>query len=87
MTPDNYENAEMVAEITVRRFFSHYLEEVFPEQLDRVVTAHNKDVTAHAPQIKAAVEVAAIKLKLWVIGLAVSGGAAAGAGLTKLLGG
>lgn len=85
MNGDECKKMEMVAELTVQRFFDHYLEEVFPKQLSATILAHNQDVTAHAPQIKGAVETAAARLKLWVYGLMFGGGVGAGAGITAVV--
>jgi len=85
MTPEERREMEAVAELTVQRFFNHYLTEVWPEQLAMSITAHNSDVSAHAPQIKSAVSAATDKLKVWTLGLVFSGGVAGGATLAKLL--
>ena len=73
------------AELVVRRFFQHYMDEVWPEQLETVITAHNKDVTAHAPQIKAAVTAESSHIKLWLVGLVFTVGAGSGVGVTRLI--
>lgn len=85
MTPEECKKMEMVAEATTQRFFNHYLEEVFPKQLTATITAHNRDVTAHAPQIKGAVEMATARLKLWVLGLVFGGGIGLGAGVARAI--
>ncbi len=77
---------ELIAEIEVRRFFDIFLNEVFPQQLEAVVTAHNRDVTAHAPQIKAAIKAESSRIKLWVYGLIFAAGAGGGVGVAKAFG-
>ena len=74
---------ELVAEVTVRRFFDHYLDEIFPEQLKRTIVAHNQDVTAHSEQIKIAVKAESSRLKLWVLGLIFAGGIGGGVGIAR----
>lgn len=76
---------ETTAELVVRRFFDHYLDEVFPEQLAQMITAHNNDVNAHTRQIRDAVHAESTRLKLWVYGLIFASGVGGGAGLVKLL--
>ena len=71
-------------ELTIRRFFTHYLEEVFPKQLAAAITAHNRDVTAHIQQIREAVKAESSKLKLWLFGLIFTGGIGGGIGLGRL---
>lgn len=74
---------ELLAEVTVRRFFTHYLEEVFPKQLAATITAHNKDVTAHTQQIQGAVRAESSRVKLWLISLIFVGGVGGGVGVAK----
>ena len=68
------------ADRSVRRYFDHYLSEVFPDQLERAITSHNQDVSAHHEQIKNAVGVTALKIKLWVLCLTFVVGIGSGAG-------
>lgn len=84
MDEKDCKKVELVAEITVRRFFDHYLNEVFPEQLTATITAHNSDVTAHAQQIKDAVTAESSRVKLWLLGLIFTGGFGGGLGIAKL---
>jgi len=77
--------AEKTAELVVRRFFTHYLIEIFPKQLAEVIAAHNCDINAHSEQISAQVKIAVGQLKLWVIGLVFAGGIGGGVGLAKFL--
>ncbi len=83
MNNDPCKKMELVAEVTVQRFFTHYLEEVFPEQLTAAITAHNKDVTAHAPQIRVAVKAESSRIRLWIVGLIFAGGLGGGIGIAK----
>lgn len=85
MTDRECKKMELIAEVTVQRFFSHYLNEIFPEQLAAAITAHNKDVTAHTRQIKIAVQAESSRLRLWLAGLLISGGVGAGFGLNRLV--
>jgi hypothetical protein len=41
------EQVSTIAELEVRRYFDHYLTEVFPGQVKAVVDAHNNDPNAH----------------------------------------
>lgn len=81
----NCKKMELIADATVQKFFNHYLTEIFPEQLAKVIAAHNCDVTAHAEQISAKVEVAVGRLKLWIIALIFAGGVGGGVGLSRVL--
>lgn len=60
-----------VAELEVRRYFDHYLENVYPTQL----AAHNNDATAHGGVS------GKVNKIMWVA----AGAAAIGGGVTKLL--
>lgn len=85
MDKGDCEKVKLIAEVTVQRFFTHYLEEVFPEQLEATITAHNKDVTAHTRQIRDAVKAESSRFKLWVVGLIFAGGIGGGVGITKIV--
>jgi len=74
---------ELIAEIRVRRFFTHYLEEIFPRQLTATIAAHNVDVTAHHRQIQEAIKTESIRLRLWLIGMVFVGGLGGGVGIAK----
>lgn len=76
---------ETTAELVVLRFFTHYLNEVFPEQLEQMITAHNNDVNAHTRQIKDAVKAESTRLKLWAYGLIFAGGVGGGVGVSRLI--
>jgi len=80
------EDVEMTAEITVRRFFDNYLNNVFPEQLIAVISAHNKDVTAHHEQIVSAVKAESNRVKLWIYTVLVTVGIGGGFALARLVG-
>ena len=82
MTEAECVKMEQIAELKVRRFFDHFLNEVLPE----IFNSHDKDVTAHKQQIRGAVEAGAMRLKLWVLGSAFTVGCGLGGLLVKLLG-
>ena len=85
MDDKDYKKVELVAEVTVQRFFTHYLEEVFPEQLEKTITAHNQDITAHVEQIKSAVKAESSRIRLWLVGLIFTGGVGGGVGIAKVV--
>jgi len=72
---------ESIAELTVRRYFDKYLEEVFPKQIAAVVEAHNAAADAHG-----GIREAFSKHKWLVLGFVAGGGIAAGAGIERLFG-
>ena len=76
---------ETIAELAIRRFFDHYLDNVFPEQLDRVIHAHNADAGAHKQQIQHAVRTESYRIRLWLIGLIFAGGVGGGIGLNRII--
>ena len=39
-----------IADLAINRYFDHYLTEVFPDQLDRLMKSHNADGGAHPTQ-------------------------------------
>lgn len=71
LTENERTETQQIAELEVRRYFDHYLENVFPTQM----AAHNNDSTAHSGVVG---QVSKIK---WIA----AGAAAVGGGLTKLL--
>ena len=77
---------EMIAEVKVRRFFDHYLNEVFPKQLAAAITAHNLDVTAHSQQIEEAVKTESLRTRLLMLGMIFIGGLGGGLGISKVIG-
>lgn len=66
------------AELEVRRYFDHYLENVFPNQVQQMLQAHNLSPDAHG-----GVERRFNKVAWMVAGLAMAGGGTA-AGILKL---
>ncbi len=86
MSDQDGRKMELVAEVTVQRFFTHYLEEVFPQQLQAAITAHNRDVTAHKQQIQDVVRAESSRVKLWILSLIFAGGIGGGVGLARVLG-
>ena len=85
MNGENCEKMKLIAEVTVQRFFDHYLEEVFPKQLEQLIAAHNRDVTAHTRQIQGAVRAESSRVKLWLMGVIFTGGLGGGIGIAKFL--
>ena len=85
MNPADCEKTKLVARVEVQDYFNHYLEEVFPEQLERSITAHNLDVTAHSVQIKTAIKAESSRVRLWIVGLIFAGGFGGGVGVSKAL--
>lgn len=41
-----------IADLQINRYFDRYLTEIFPDQLDRMMQAHNSDNQAHPVQFK-----------------------------------
>jgi len=39
-----------IAKLQINEYFDHYLTEVFPEQIDRIMSSHNSDGDAHPIQ-------------------------------------
>ena len=46
-TPMTSEKARAIAELEVRRYFDHYLTNVFPRQLEAAIEKHDGDREAH----------------------------------------
>ena len=76
---------ERIARLEVQAGFAHYLTEIFPEQLERIIAAHNCDVTAHVEQIQNAVKTESARMKLWLYGLIFAGGIGGGVGLHRAI--
>lgn len=74
-------------DLEIQKYFNHYLYNVFPKQLQEAIGNHNQNVEAHREQIKNALALASLKLKLWVVGSVFAGGVGSGVGLLKLFGG
>ncbi len=83
MDDQDYKRVEVIAKLTVREYFDHYLIEVFPTQLKEAIITHNKDVTAHYEQIKGAVGAESSRLKMWMFGLIFASGIGGGVGIAK----
>lgn len=47
MNDPQRKETEEIAELGVRRYFDYYLTKVFPDQIRRVIVAHNESVEAH----------------------------------------
>ena len=85
MDEQEREQVRLMFEVGILRFFDHYLTKVFPKQCKEIVSAHNKDVTAHAPQIKIAVQAESARIRLWLVCLVFAGGLGGGVGVAKLV--
>lgn len=73
-----------IAELAVRRYFDHYLTEVFPAQVKGIegkIRAHDQSVFAHGSIVRRFA-----KFKYLLLGFAAAGGIAGGAGIDRLLG-
>lgn len=70
---------ERIAELEVRRYFDHYLNEVFPNQVEQVVKRHDADRGAHGGVEKK------VTRGIWLLaGASLGCGAGIGAGLRQL---
>ena len=74
------ERVREIARDEVTRFFNHYLLNIFPKQMDRILKAHNHDTTAHNGVVRL------FERQRWMLvglvaGLAFTGGA----GFVKLI--
>ena len=85
MNHEDCEKTKLIAKDEVRSYFDHYLEEVFPEQLEKAITSHNLDVTAHSVQIKTAIKAESARIQLWIVGLIFIGGLGGGVGVSKAI--
>lgn len=83
MNDDDCSKMKLIAEVTVQRFFTEYLNEVFPKQLEQLIAAHNRDVAAHTRQIREAVRAESSRVKLWLMGVIFTGGLGGGIGIAK----
>lgn len=86
LTQTQHREAQQIAELEVRRYFDHYLKDVWPEQqqalkdyTDAQVQAHDDSETAHGK-----VERRVNRIVWMVLGAAVAG-AGAGGGLVRLV--
>ena len=85
MDAEDRKETRDISELVVRRYFENYLTNVWPRQLAEVIGAHNKDVAAHAQQIREAVNAETSRFKLWFIGLLIFGGGVSGAGIARFV--
>lgn len=85
MSEPNCDKMKMIAQLEVRESFDHYLTEIFPEQLERIIAAHNCDVAAHSTQIRIAVRDESTRVKLWLYGFVFVGGIGGGVGLHRAI--
>lgn len=74
-------DADDRAELVVRRYFDHFLNEVFPTQLAAAITSHDKDSDAHSGVVKKV-----DRFQYLLTGFAAAGGFGGGVAATKLLG-
>jgi hypothetical protein len=80
MSPEDLEMIDMRAELKVRRYFDHYLDNVLPKQLKQVVKAHDESSEAHGgivPKFS--------KFKWLLVGFSLAAGGV-GAGIRHLFG-
>lgn len=69
LTTEQVEQVKQIAELEVRRYFDHYQNEVFPEQLKTIINTHDSDDAAHGAVEKR------IDRAVWVmIGVAMASG-------------
>ena len=80
LTDQDCEKIKMMVELGVRRYFDHYLLEVFPDQIHRVIEAHDRDSSAHG-----GISEKFLRFKWTLIGFVFGTGALAGTGLTALV--
>lgn len=77
---DQRTEAAEIAELAVRRYFDHYLTNVFPASASALISAHNNDPQAHG-----GVLAQVMRAKFLVTGFAAAGGLGGGVALSKLL--
>jgi hypothetical protein len=80
LTEQDCDKIKMMVELGVRRYFDHYLLEVFPDQVRQVVEAHDHDSSAHG-----GISGQFLRFKWTLIGFVFGTGALAGTGLTALV--
>lgn len=71
LTEQEVERIREIAELETRRYFDHYLESVFPKQVELFIDAHNECQEAHGGVEKK------VNRALWIC----AGAAAVGTGL------
>jgi len=81
MNAEDCKKVELIAEVKVRRYFDHFLNEILPA----IISAHDKDVNAHTRQIKVAVKAESSRVQLWLIGAISTVAFGGGIGVTKLV--
>lgn len=72
-----------IAELAVRRYFDHYLTEVFPQQVKGIegkIRAHDVNVFAHGGIVRRFA-----KFKYLLLGFAAAGGFGGAVGIERLL--
>jgi len=80
LTEAEQSEAQRIAELEVRRYFDHYLEVVFPAQVQQMVKAHDTDADAHGGVAKKVTRAS------WLlVGASVAGGLGAGLGVERLV--
>lgn len=80
LTEQEIERIKELAELETRRYFDHYLEEIFPKQVELFIDAHNECPEAHGGVEKK------VSRTLWMLaGGAAVLGAGAGLGIKQLL--
>ena len=80
MKATDQKEAETIADLAVERYFNHYLTEIFPDQLDRIIASHDCDNKAHGSIVRKV-----SKMKWLVIGAATVFLAGAGVSIPQLL--
>lgn len=80
LTEQEIQRIKELAELETRRYFDHYLESVFPEQVERFIDAHNECQEAHGGVEKK------VSRTLWMLaGAAAVGGAGVGFGVKAIV--
>lgn len=73
------QEAQDVSELTVRRYFDHYLTEVFPKQIKEAIRTHDQNVFSHGGIVRRFA-----RFKYLLMGFAAAGGFGIGAGFDQL---
>lgn len=86
LTPAQHREVEQIAELAVRRYFDHYLRDVWPQQQQALKDHTNAQIQAHddAETAHGRVEKRVNRIVWMVIGATIAG-AGAGGGLVRLL--
>lgn len=80
MTKQDCKKVEMMVELGVRRYFDHYLEDIFPKQIAAVMEAHDKAADAHG-----GITGQFMKFRWLIVGAAAGGGLGFGTMIHKLI--